>query len=77
MKECRNQKQNLANCNCSYAAFGGTPPSGGGEPCPRKGICCECILYHRRNKELPACYFPPEIEKTFDRSITNFQRMSR
>jgi len=62
MKTCQNQKQNLANCNCSY------------EPCERKGICCACIAYHRRNKELPACFFPPDIEKTFDRSISNFIR---
>lgn len=60
MKECPNQKQNLVNCNCSY------------NPCARKGICCECIFYHRKNGELPACFFPPAIEKTYDRSIENF-----
>ena len=60
MKSCQNQKQNLANCNCSY------------EPCSRKGICCECLLYHRKNEQLPACLFPPEIERTYDRSIENF-----
>lgn len=62
MKHCPNQKQNLANCNCSY------------EPCSRKGICCECIAYHRRSGELPACFFPPEAELTYDRSIDNFMR---
>jgi hypothetical protein len=60
MKDCPNQKQNLVNCNCSY------------NPCPRKGICCECILYHRQNGQLPACFFPPEIEKSYDRSVKNF-----
>ncbi|MFH1413887.1 MAG: DUF6485 family protein [Candidatus Omnitrophota bacterium] len=60
MKNCQNQKQNLANCNCSY------------EPCSRKGICCECITYHRKNKELPACFFSSAAEKTYDRSINNF-----
>ncbi len=57
--ECK-KDQNKLNCNCSY------------EPCPRKGICCECIKYHRLNDELPACYFPNDVEKTYDRSIKNF-----
>ncbi|MCM8781221.1 MAG: DUF6485 family protein [Candidatus Omnitrophica bacterium] len=65
MKECINQRNNLANCNCSY------------EPCSRKGICCECITYHRSNGQLPACFFSPEIEKTYDRSIRNFIRTHR
>ncbi len=57
--ECQKSK-NLANCNCTY-------PS-----CSRKGICCECLRYHLENNELPACCFPPEVEKTFDRSIEKF-----
>jgi hypothetical protein len=65
MKNCPNQKQNLANCNCSYT------------PCGRKGICCECISYHRKNGELSACFFPDEIERTYDRSIANFIRMKK
>jgi hypothetical protein len=60
MKECLNKKENLLNCNCSY------------EPCERKGICCECIAYHRQKKQLPACFFPEDIEKTYDRSIKRF-----
>ena len=60
MKKCVNQKQNLANCNCSY------------EPCSRKGICCECIVYHRDQGQLPACFFPNEVEKTYDRSIKRY-----
>ncbi|MFN3411696.1 MAG: DUF6485 family protein [Exilispira sp.] len=51
---------NKSNCNCSY------------EPCSRKGICCECISYHRKNNELPACYFSKEAEKRYDRSIDFF-----
>lgn len=62
MKDCPNQKQNLASCNCSY------------EPCLRKGICCECISYHRELGQIPACFFPANIEKTYDRSISNFIR---
>jgi hypothetical protein len=59
MKECKVEK-NKADCNCTY------------EPCSRKGICCECIAYHRRSGELPACYFPENVERTCDRSIERF-----
>ncbi len=62
---CQNQKKNLAYCNCSY------------DPCPRKGICCECLAYHRENEEIPACFFPADIEKTFNRSIINFLKNKR
>ena len=57
--EC-NKEENLISCNCSY------------EPCSRKGICCECISYHRSMNELPACYFPNDAEKTYNRSIEYF-----
>ncbi|MHA1684733.1 MAG: DUF6485 family protein [Promethearchaeota archaeon] len=40
--------------------------------CSHHGKCCECIRYHRRRNELPACYFSTEEEKTGDRSIENF-----
>ncbi|UCD85992.1 MAG: hypothetical protein JSU92_07310 [Deltaproteobacteria bacterium] len=59
MREC-NTEENLAKCNCSY------------EPCSRKGICCECMSYHRRSGEFPACFFPDDVEKTYNRSIDNF-----
>jgi len=54
-----NQSQNQKNCNCSY-------------PCAKKGICCECIESHRKKGELPACYFPDDVEQTYDRSIETF-----
>ena len=57
--ECK-VKQNTKNCTCTY------------EPCSRKGICCECINYHLGNKQVPACFFPPDVEKTYDRSIKRF-----
>ncbi len=57
--EC-NQKESKANCTCTY------------EPCPRKGICCQCITYHLASKELPACAFSPEVERTYDRSFRAF-----
>jgi hypothetical protein len=55
------QKANLKNCNCTYT-------------CQRKGKCCECIVYHRRNGELPACYFDAKDEATYNRSIDFFIR---
>lgn len=60
--ECSKPK-NIKNCNCTYGA------------CSRKGICCECLAYHRQNQELPACYFPPAAEASYDRSIANFVRL--
>ncbi len=41
-KECVNKEENLKNCPCTWK-------------CERKGICCECIAYHRKHEELPAC----------------------
>jgi hypothetical protein len=53
-------KANRQSCNCTY------------EPCSRKGKCCECISYHRSSDELPACYFSPDVERTYDRSASRF-----
>jgi len=60
--ECK-QSSNLQNCNCTY------------EPCARKGICCECISYHLRMRELPACCFPDDAERTFNRSFEYFSQL--
>ncbi len=57
--EC-NIRKNEEICTCTY------------EPCSRKGRCCECITYHRRSGELPGCLFPPEEERTYDRSVEAF-----
>jgi hypothetical protein len=35
------------------------------------------FIIHRRNEELPACFFNKEYEKTYDRSIANFIRMHK
>ena len=61
MPECK-KANNMQKCNCTY------------EPCSRKGICCECLHYHFQQGELPACLFPDDVEKTYDRSIENFIR---
>ncbi len=52
-------------CNCTY------------EGCPRKGICCECLHYHRRMNQLPACFFDDKAEKTYDRSIRHFVSLNQ
>lgn len=62
--EC-NVQENVVQCTCTY------------EPCSRKGKCCECIRYHRRMNELPGCVFPPQVERTYDRSIAHFVRIHR
>ncbi len=59
MREC-NVAVNKKDCTCTY------------EPCSRKGICCECIRYHKKMNQLPGCLFPPAVEKTYDRSIEKF-----
>ncbi len=41
--ECPNKENNLEKCPCTY------------EPCERKGICCECLNYHRSRGEKPVC----------------------
>jgi len=59
MAECKKDK-NLKKCNCTW------------EPCSRKGLCCECLAYHLASNELPACVFPPDVERTYDRSFERF-----
>ncbi|MBI5376172.1 MAG: hypothetical protein HZA77_12100 [Candidatus Schekmanbacteria bacterium] len=57
--KCSNKEKNLGDCTCTYS-------------CEKRGICCECIAYHRRRKEIPGCFFSKEGEKTWDRSVANF-----
>jgi len=58
---CQKDK-NSVKCPCTYSG------------CPRKGICCECLRYHLKDKELPACCFSTEAEKTYDRSFAKFAK---
>ena len=60
MADCISSKTNRTRCNCTY------------EPCSRKGKCCECLRYHLSMDELPACAFPAEVERTYDRSFQRF-----
>lgn len=59
--ECK-KKTNLSFCTCTY------------ESCSRKGICCECIEYHKRSNEVPGCLFSKAGERSYDRSVSNFIR---
>lgn len=63
MNDC-NVVKNQTQCNCSY-------------PCSKKGVCCECVEYHRNNNELPACYFNAKYEATYDRSVRSYLKMLR
>lgn len=54
------KETNLKKCNCSYS------------PCSRKGVCCDCISYHLGMRQLPACAFPADAERTYDRSFEKF-----
>ncbi|MCK4373686.1 MAG: cytosolic protein [Candidatus Brocadiae bacterium] len=60
--ECK-KEENLESCGCTYPG------------CPHKGICCECIQYHLKSRELPGCCFPPDAEATYDRSFEAFARL--
>ena len=58
--QCESLKRNLKRCTCSYPG------------CDRKGHCCECLHYHLTMRQLPACCFPPDAERTYDRSFEKF-----
>ena len=60
---CTNVDKNMDFCNCSYAG------------CSRKGNCCECLQYHLGMQQLPACAFPDDVEKTYDRSFKRFAQI--
>lgn len=57
--QCANKEKNRKECNCTY-------------DCHKKGLCCECVRYHRSKNSLPACYFSSEAEKTYNRSMDYF-----
>lgn len=56
---------NKQYCTCTYKS------------CSRKLQCCECLHYHRKQGELPACFFSTEYERTYDRSLENSIRMDK
>ena len=60
MADCPRQETNLEMCNCTYPG------------CSIKGKCCECLHYHRQMGQIPGCFFPADVERTYDRSIAAF-----
>lgn len=60
--ECK-QSINVKMCNCSYS------------PCSKKAKCCDCIKSHISNRELPACCFPNDVERTYNRSFEKFAEL--
>ena len=54
--DCPNKEKNLKDCTCTY-------------PCGKKGLCCECVAYHRAAGQIPGCFFTLAGEATYDRSV--------
>ena len=42
-KDCLNREKNLGNCPCDCPG------------CEKKGMCRECVIYHKKAGGLPAC----------------------
>ncbi len=59
--ECK-KTENRDFCTCSYPG------------CGKKGLCCQCLQYHLKMRQLPGCCFPPEAEREYDRSFEAFAR---
>jgi len=57
---CTTPQDSGIECKCTYSG------------CPRHGQCCQCLHYHLHKKQLPACCFPPDVERTYDRSFKRF-----
>jgi len=60
--ECKKDKNLTDRCNCTYAG------------CDKKGVCCDCLAYHLKMRQLPGCCFPAEVERSYDRSFQAFAR---
>jgi len=54
------KEENKIECTCTAMT------------CANRGVCCDCVRYHRDRNEIPGCFFPAAIERTWDRSIDNF-----
>ena len=62
MANCPNKAANNDFCTCTYPG------------CAKHGNCCECIQSHVKSRQLPACCFPAEAEKKYDRSFEAFAK---
>lgn len=46
--------------------------------CPdKKQNLASCDCSYGKNSQLPVCFFPADIEKTYDRSISNFLKINQ
>ncbi len=59
MTQCPNKERNLEFCTCTY-------------DCNRRGLCCDCVAYHRDKGEIPGCFFTKSGEASWDRSPRKF-----
>ena len=57
--ECK-KEENKIDCTCTAMT------------CSNRGVCCDCVRYHKERQEIPGCFFPPAAERTWDRTIANF-----
>lgn len=57
------KEENLERCNCSNVV------------CGKRGVCCECVASHLKKRQLPACAFPDDVEKTWNRSFEKFAEL--
>ncbi len=62
--ECKKER-NLSFCACTY------------DSCSRKGLCCDCLRYHLKSRQLPGCCFSADAERTYDRSFEHFALLVR
>ena len=60
--ECK-KSVNSRFCTCSYPG------------CDKHGVCCDCLRYHLQMRQLPGCCFPPQVERTYDRSFERFSQL--
>lgn len=61
--ECK-KDENKFDCTCTAMS------------CSNRGVCCDCVRYHREKDEIPGCFFPAGAERSYDRSIANFVRVN-
>lgn len=59
MADCPNQERNKKECTCTA-------------DCEKRGLCCECVAYHRSMGQIPGCFFSKKGEAQWDRSAQCF-----
>ncbi|MFA5160775.1 MAG: DUF6485 family protein [Elusimicrobiales bacterium] len=57
--ECK-KARNAASCKCTHSS------------CSNRGMCCDCVAYHREAGQIPGCFFDEKSEREHDRSTEFF-----